>query len=144
MFVTIPGFQIDAPECLAPKGTGFYRALGLSSRASWFIMTLGQGAASETFLLAWDSDVVSTLDASGGELKSLAMVTNPSGSQDWAIVRIREIWSARGHAEADDDAYLFVDEEGSEHPGFALYGDHSLRRENLIARVNTAGSGDAT
>jgi hypothetical protein len=139
MFVSMPDFQLQIPPPLAPPGAKFWRSLGVSTRTPWFVLTVrsrSQELLIDTFLLAWDSDVVDTIKSLDAELESLFCLA-PSRSEQgngWTTKNIQEIWAVEPAAEGESDL-LFVEADGHEYSGMFFEPSVGAVRRELIARA---------
>ncbi len=139
MFVSMPDFQFQVPPPLAPSGAKFWRSLGVSIRTPWFVLTVrsrSQELFIDTFLLAWDSDVVDTIKSLDAELESLFCLAPCRSGQGngWTTIKIQEIWTIAPAKDGQSDV-LFVDVEGHEFSGMFFEPSVGALRRELIARA---------
>jgi hypothetical protein len=139
MFVSMPQFQLHVPAPLAAPGAFYARAMSLSSHAAWFVLTVrtaGPEPSIETFLLAWDSDVVSVLRTSPATLESLMFVAPQRSGRNagWVSERIVEVWEATDPSDSSE-CVLMVTEDGQEHSGFFMEASNGIKRGQLVAKV---------
>ena len=144
-FVSLPEYKFDVPPEIAPPDATYWRTLGLSTRAAWFVVTLRSRkpeALPDTFLLAWDTDVVSALTSLDAELQSLLFVAPHvrGRKRGWFSKPIREIWSAIDPAQPENPCVLFVGEDGRDYGGLFMEQVRGLVRSRLIARVGLSAS----
>jgi hypothetical protein len=140
MFVSMPDFQFKVPSPLAPHGAKFWRSLGVSTRTPWFLLTVrsrSQELFIDTFLLAWDSDVVDTIKSLDAELESLFCLAPCRSGQGngWTTRKLQEIWSVAPATEGGSDL-LFVDADGHEFSGMFFEPSVGAVRRELIARAS--------
>ena len=140
MFVSMPDFQFQVPPPLAPPGAKFWRSLGVSTRTPWFVLTVrsrSQELFIDTFLLAWDSDVVDTIKSLDAELESLFCLAPSSARRGngWTTKNIKEIWAREPAAEGESDV-LFVDADGQAYSGMFFQPVVGATRRQLIARAS--------
>lgn len=124
-----------------PQGMGipnakYWRTVAWSTGAAWFVLT-AQGRSDpeiyDTFLLAWDNDVVDALKTTNSDLYAL-LVMMPvervlSGRP--ATVEIREIWES-GSSEHGDISLVFVDVHGIERTGPFMDPDPDSSKGRLL------------
>ncbi len=139
MFVSMPEFQFHVPAPLGAPGAFYARAMALSTHAAWFILTiriLEPEPSSETFLLAWDSDVCSVLKTSQGTLESLLFVAPQRIGRKyrWVTKHIVELWEATDPRD-DSECVLMVAEDGQEHSGYFMERVKGVKRRQLIAET---------
>lgn len=143
MFVSLPEYKFFIPPEIAPPDATYWRTLGISTCAAWFVVTLRSRepeALPDTFLLAWDTDVVSALTSLDAELDSLLFVAPHvrGRKRGWFSRPVREIWAAIDPAE--NPCVLFVGEDGQDYAGLFMDRARGLVRERLVARVGPAGN----
>ena len=139
MFVSMPEFQFHVPEPLAAPGAFYARAMSLSTHAAWFVLTIRMpepDPVAETFLLAWDVDVVGALKTSPGKLESLLFVAPQRVGRKyrWVTKHIVELWEATD-ARDDSECVLMVAEDGQEHSGYFMERVKGVKRRQLIAKT---------
>lgn len=139
MFVSMPEFQFHVPEPLAAPGAFYARAMTLSTHAAWFVLTVRlpePEPLAETFLLAWDTDVVGALKTAPGELESLLFVAPQRVGRRyrWVTKQIAEVWEATDPSDASE-CVLMVAEDGAEHSGYFMEVAKGLQRRQFIART---------
>ena len=139
MFVSMPEFQFHVPEPLAAPGAFYARAMSLSTHAAWFVLTIRMpepDPVAETFLLAWDVDVVGALKTSPGKLESLLFVAPQRVGRRyrWATKDIAEVWEATDPSD-DSECVLMVAEDGLEHSGYFMEAAKGLKRRQFIAKT---------
>lgn len=139
MFVSMPDFQFQIPPPLAPPGAKFWRSVGVSTKLPWFVLTMRPRSEEfliDTFLFAWDSDVVNAIRSLDAELESLfCLAPCLSGpGNGWMVKNIQEIWAAEPAAEGESDV-LFVDADGQAYSGMFFEPTAGATRRELIARA---------
>ncbi len=144
MFVSMPEYKFFVPPELSAPGAAFWRSLGLSTQAAWYVITLRprhKNAMVETFLLAWDRDIPGALESLDADLVALLFVAPHvgTGHHGWFSRQIAEVWEG---TDPDDEnpCVILVDQEGVAHSGYFMERGRSLKRERLIARANPAFS----
>jgi len=145
MFVSMPEYQFYIPPEIAPPDATYWRTLGISTCAAWFVLSVRSrepDALLDTFLLAWDSDVVSAVTSLDAELESLLLVAPHvrGRKRGWFSKQIREIWEATDPAEPDSPCILFVGEDGLDYAGLFMDRARGFRRERLLARVGLSAN----
>jgi hypothetical protein len=139
MFVSMPDFLFQVPPLLAPPGAKFWRSVGVSTRLPWFVLTMrprSEELLIDTFLFAWDTDVVNAIRCLDAELESLYCFAPcmPGQGNGWTTKKIHQVWAAEPVAEGESDV-LFVDAEGNEYSGMFFAPSVGAVRRELIARV---------
>lgn len=139
MFVSMPEFQFHVPEPLAAPGAFYARAMSLSTHAAWFVLTIRlpePDPLAETFLLAWDTDVVDALKTSPGKLESLLFVAPQRAGRRyrWIAREIAEVWEATDPSD-ESECVLMITEDGAEHSGYFMDPAKGLQRRQFIART---------
>ncbi len=91
----------------------------------------------DTFLLAWDSDVVDTIKSLDADLESLFCLApcRPGQGNGWTTRKIQEIWAVAPATEGESDV-LFVDSDGQEYSGMFFEPVMGATRRELIARAS--------
>jgi hypothetical protein len=142
MFVSIPEFQFHVPEPLGVPGACYSRAMALSTNAAWFVLTLRMPqpeAPFETFLLAWDLDVVNVIKTSRAQVESLLFVSPRwhGDQQGWITKHIAEVWDATDSQSEDEHCVLMVTNDGQEYSGYFMSPVQGVQRRALVAKVRT-------
>lgn len=142
MFVSMPAFRFHVPKGLGDPDAFYARAMALSTHAAWFVLAIRHPEpepAVETFLLAWDVDVVNVLKTSPGTLESLCFVAPERRGKTlrWISKHISEIWEASDPID-DSECVLMVAEDGKEHSGYFMETPERLQRGTLIAKAPAA------
>ena len=143
MFVSMPEYQFYIPPEIAPPDVTYWRTLGISTCAAWFVLSVRSrepNAPLDTFLLAWDSDVVGAVTALDACVESLLCVAPHvrGRKRGWFSRQIREIWAATDPAEPENAAVVFVDEDGHDYAGLFMDRARGFVRDRLVARVGPA------
>src|ERR1700740_29210 len=87
MFVSLPPYEFNVPAEIAPPGARYWRGLGMSVNAAWFVLTVRLRTPerlSETFLIAWDSDIVDALATLEGDAVALMCIAPDARSRNSA------------------------------------------------------------
>ena len=139
MFVSMPEFEFHVPAPLAAPGTFHARAMAVSTHTAWFVLTIRMSEpepSCETFVLAWDVDVVSVLKSSPGELESLLFVAPHRVARKfrWVTKQVVEIWEATDPSD-DSECVLMVAEDGQEHSGYFMERASGLTRRQFVAKT---------
>ena len=141
MFVSMPEFQFHVPEPLAAPGAFYARAMSLSTHSAWFVLTIRlpePDPLAETFLLAWDTDVVGALKTAPGKVESLMFVApqHIGRRYRWVTKEIAEVWEATDPSD-DSHCVLMVAEDGMEHSGYFMEPAKGLQRRQFIAKTES-------
>jgi hypothetical protein len=144
MFVSMPAFRFHVPEGLGHPDAFYARAMTLSTHSAWFVLAIRlpePEPAVETFLLAWDADVVGVLNTSPGKLESLLFVVpqRRGRSLRWVTKHVCEVWEATDPND-DSECVLMVTEDGKEHSGYFMEIPKGVKRGKLIARLPAAAA----
>jgi hypothetical protein len=140
MFVSMPEYQFFIPPEIAPPDATYWRTLGISTCAAWFVVTLRSRepeALPDTFLLAWDTDVVSAVTSLDADLESLLFVAPHvrGRKRGWFSRQIKEMWHAADPAEPENPAVVFVGEDGLDYTGLFMDRARGFILDRLVARV---------
>ena len=140
MFVTLPEHKIAVPEALAHPGAQDWKVVGISLHCAWFVLTLRPIKTDEqyvTCLLAWDFDVIETIDSFGAEVASLlwSVPPNSSAGDGWRSISVTEVWWAIDPHDRDSLCVLLVGSDGLEYSGPVGVQVVGLKRQRLVARV---------
>lgn len=144
MFITMPEFQLHVPVPLAAPGAFYARAMGLTLHCAWYVLTirfLDPEPGCETYLMAWDSDVVDTIKSSSGQLETL-MIIAPHQERHrcgWLATQIAEVWEAIDPEQNDEPHVLMIAEDDREYSGHFMTAALGLKRQSLVARARIAG-----
>jgi len=143
MFVSLPPYEFNVPAEIAPPGARYWRSLGMSVNAAWFLLTVRLRTPErlrDSFLIAWDFDLVdalATLDADPVALMCIAPDSRRRGLP-WKAVPIHEIWTAASPLEGKNTCILFVGADGKEYSGLLFDQARLIVRQELIARFEAA------
>jgi hypothetical protein len=140
MFVSMPEYQFEVPPALAPANAKYWRSLSISTNAAWFVLTVRSRdpqAVPDTFLLAWDIDLVNVVKSRDVVIESLMFVAQHvrGPNRGWFSQQIREIWEATDTAEGDNPCVVLVDENGLDRTGPFMDLTSGMVRDRLVARV---------
>ncbi len=140
MFVSLPQYRFHVPAPLATPGANYWRSLALSTNTPWYVLTVRAERASptDTFLLAWDSDLVEATKAADVQVESLLLIARTGPRSGWHPIKIAEIWEA---ADPEDEAtgLLLVDVHGAEYSGFFMQPAVGVQRIRLVAKLRDQG-----
>jgi len=145
MFVSMPEYQFYIPPEIAPPDATYWRTLGISTCAAWFVLSVRSrepDALLDTFLLAWDTDVVDAVTSLDADVKSLLFVAPHvrGRKRGWLSRQIREIWAATDPTEPENSAVNFVGEDGHDYAGLFMDRTRGFVRERLVARVGLSAN----
>jgi hypothetical protein len=140
MFVSMPEYQFHIPAEIAPPDATYWRTLGISTCAAWFVLSVRSrepDALLDTFLLAWDTDVVSAVTTLDADVESLLYVAPHvrGRKRGWFSRQIREIWEGSDPQEPENPCVLFVGEDGLDYAGLFMDRARGFVRDRLVARV---------
>lgn len=140
MFVSMPEYQFYIPPEIAPPHATYWRTLGISTRTAWFVLSVRSREPEtllDTFLLAWDKDVVGAVTSLNADVVSLLFVAPHARGEErgWFSRQIREIWEATDPAEPENPCILFVGEDGRDYAGLFMDQARGFVRDRLVARV---------
>ncbi len=149
MFVSMPEYQFYIPPEIAPPDATYWRTLGISTCAAWFVVTLRSRepeALPDTFLLAWDTDVASALTSLDADLDSLLFVAPHvrGRKRGWFSRQIREVWEGSDPLEPENGSVVFVGEDGCDYAGLFMERAHGFVRHRLVARVGVSANAAPT
>jgi len=143
MFVSLPEYKFFIPPELAPPEATYWRTLGLSSHAAWYVLsvrTREPEACLDTFLLVWDSDVVDAINSISADVESLLVVAPHVGGRGrgWFSKQIREIWRGiEPDEEGGNPCVVMVDDDGAAYSGLFMQERAGVTRHELVARVGS-------
>jgi hypothetical protein len=142
MFVSMPAFRFHVPEGLGHPDAFYARAMALSTHAAWFVLAVRLPEPEpvvETFLMAWDADVVGVLNSSPGKLESLLFVAPQRRGRTlrWVTKHVCEVWEATDLND-ESECIVMVTEDGQEHSGYFMETPKRIKRGKLIAKVPAA------
>ena len=140
MFVSMPEFQFSVPAGLAVPGAVYARAMGLSTCAAWYVLTIRGNEAGRplhTFLLAWDSDVINAIQTADGKLVSLMFIAPRAAAagSGWYAKEIVEVWEASDPEQEDGTCVMMVTADGEERAGYFMESTRGIKRRSLVART---------
>ncbi len=140
MFVSMPEYRFSMPLKISLPDAMYWRTLGISTCAAWFVLsvrTREPDAIPDTFLLAWDSDVVGAVTSLDADVESLLFVAPHvrGRKRGWFSRQIREIWSATDPTEPEIPAMIFVGEDGRDYAGLFMDRARGFVRDRLVAQV---------
>ncbi len=140
MFVSMPEYKFYVPPEIAPPEATYWRTLGLSVNAAWFVLSVRAkvpDALLDTFLLVWDRDVVDAIASMDAEVESLLVVApHVSGRRNgWFSKQIKEIWEGTDLADRDNRCVVMVGEDDVEYAGLFMEEAAAVKRDRLVARV---------
>jgi hypothetical protein len=140
MFVSMPEYRFLVPPALSQPGATYWRSVGLTTTAAWFVLTIrprAPRAPTQSFLLAWDTDVakaLSTLDADMEGLLFIAPVLRKD-QRGWHSKRITEVWAGANPEQDLTECVILVGEDGVDYSGDFMEPAKNLTRSRLIAKV---------
>jgi hypothetical protein len=140
MFVSLPEYKFFIPPEIAPPDATYWRTLGISTCAAWFVLSVRSrepDAVLDTFMVAWDTDVVDAVTSMDVDVEGLLFVAPHvrGKKRGWFSRDVREIWHATDPAEPENQCVLMVGEDGREYAGFFMDRARGFIRDRLVARV---------
>lgn len=99
MFVTMPHFEQCMPPAFVGEGHKYWRAVTLSSFASWYMVvydTVCEGVEmSQTTLVTWEATLLQVLEGlPANAVRAVSLVESTSSTGGWTQRAIQEMWSA--------------------------------------------------
>lgn len=145
MFVSMPEYQFYIPPEIAPPDATYWRTLGISTCAAWFVLSVRSrepDALLDTFLLAWDKDVVGAVTSLDADVESLLFVAPHmrGKKRGWFSRQIKEIWHAADPSEPENPTVVFVGEDGHDYAGLFMDRARGFVRDRLVARVGLSAN----
>jgi hypothetical protein len=140
MFISTPQFEFHVPNAISQPGQTYWRALGMATRAPWFILSLSRRKADapvETFLLTWDTDLTDLLRPNDADVQSLLLIVGDLGKDRGGCTsrEIHEIWDGVDLEDDDSPCVVLVDSEATEYSGYFMERGKRVKRTNLVASV---------
>lgn len=119
MFLTHRHFEQAVPSGLAPQGSRYWRAVEVSLRMPWMVLTIleegNDGAFERTLLLSHAADLAGLLGTHKAEsFRGLSLVAHAAISGDgscWESRVVRRVWREDA-AEADQHGMFIYEDEG--------------------------------
>lgn len=142
MFVSLPEHKFYVPTELAGQDAAYWRSVALSTNTPWFILSVqpdDPGANIDTFLIAWDTDLVGAVAPRDVKVESLLMVSRRGRAEGWHPVEIAEIWEATD-PEDESTSVMLVDIRGKEYCGMFMQPAKSAKRTKLVIRIRPLSS----
>ncbi len=143
MFVTHPTFEFDAPEILRTPEARYYRAMQLTARLPWFLLTINVDedgwSRLQSVCCYWDNDLIELLKSvEGGTFAALQFVdSSPEPRNEWRMRSLEYVWLARDTA-SEETVLIFRDSEGNEFEGqFARPLKNTFVERQLVASVGS-------
>ena len=127
---------------LSPPEVKYWRNLGISTRASWFVLSIRlrePEALPDTFMLAWDTDLIGVIESAEVEVESiLCIAPHIRGKlRGWYSRQMVEIWEATDPRDDGNQCVLFVDAEGNEYSGLFMEPAVGFIRKRLVGRTKS-------
>ena len=90
--------------------------------------------AISTFLLAWDRDVVDSIQAHDGDVLALLCIgPSFSGPQNgWRAIRIREVWMGHDPEDGCEQCVIFVADDGRQYSGYFFEESTTAKKKELV------------
>jgi hypothetical protein len=120
MFVTHCQFEQAFPSGLAAQGSRYWRAVELSLRMPWMVLTIREDAAERAFertlLLSHGADLSGLLRTHRAEsFAGLDLLTYAAMSGDgsgWKSRAVRRVWKDEGAGDDQPGMFIYEDEIG--------------------------------
>lgn len=142
MFITHQAFELPFAAVLSVPGTRYHRAVELSLRAPWFLVTFLTEEDGiqflHSFLCSWDSVLVDVLiDRQIDTVVAVQQIYPLHADGRWGMRAIRQVWSARDDGTGERVIVVQAD-DGQEFDGMmgTLFTQPCGDRK-LIAQVGT-------
>ena len=97
MFATTPNFEQWVPEAIAPGGETFWRAVSISLRTPWYLLTYrhreDDGEFVETTAVAWERTLLEMIEEIGvSDVVAVGCISPSSdGRPEWVMKQVREL-----------------------------------------------------
>lgn len=120
MFLTYPHFEQAMPSGLAHQGSRYWRAVEISMRMPWIMLTLIEegrdGAFERTVLLSNAADLVSVIGTHrASSFRGLHVVSHAALAGEgvgWESRPVRRVWRDSGDCEGQHGLLIFEDGAG--------------------------------
>ena len=146
MFVSLPEYRLHVPAPLASPDASYWRSLALSTNAPWFVLNVRlkrPDTLIDTFLLAWDTDLIDAIKSSDVEVQSLLLVSRTNERSGWTPIEIQEIWEATD-PEDESTSVLLVDAQAREYSGHFMQPAVNVRRIRMVAKIACRATKDTS
>lgn len=148
MFISDPNHEFWNPLFIGVPGSRQWRALELSSRLPWFIVTLrGHEEGHEverTLLVSWDIDLVEIVEGlPARQLLGLQYIEPPSptNSERWQATPIQAVWRSKDPNGEEADIFVFSTSDGEEFCGTGgRPSPQATASRTLVAQVSSCHS----
>lgn len=146
MFISNDAYEQPFPPELSPPGARFFRAVELSDRSAWYLVTFyatdDPYGLLHTFCCSWDMQVLNWLNSGPRFVITAVQQMRPThgANAGWEMSLIRRVWSAED-AEGQE-LLIFEDELGNEYEGLLAERPMGpLARRTLVADLSVASKG---
>jgi len=100
MFAAPEQFAHSMPIGLAPPDYSYWRAVELTLRAPWYIVTLhvreGDAWFQRDLLVSWASDLLDVIQPTDRvDVAAIQLMQPVSGGKSWKSVSVNKVWTAR-------------------------------------------------
>ena len=101
MFGASQNYAQHVPSNLAQPGYSYWRAMELTLRSQWYILSLmeseGDVAVQRDMLISWSSDLISIVSTNAEPISAIQLVTHSQekGSEGWCTRPVLAIWLGR-------------------------------------------------
>lgn len=143
MFMTLPPFEHPLPPFQHVDGCRNWRAVELSVRMPWFLVTLltavGSDRLATDLLLSWEQDILDLIEQRGEQISELQYMEPPAHSDSgrWQLRQIQRAWVSRHHEQPDQLLLENVDGELYQ-PPFGRIPAQQLERALILDLTGSA------
>lgn len=114
MFGAPQSYAHHVPPVIAAPGYSYWRAMELTSRVQWYIVSLAVAEGDEKFvrdlLVSWSADMVSIASGEQSTVLSIQLV-RPSNT-GWQTMRVSRLWLGRDPQNPDRLVPVFESDAG--------------------------------
>lgn len=149
MFISNDAFEVPFPQELSPRGGRFFRAVELSDRSAWYLVTFyatdDPCGLLHTFCCSWDLQILNWLNSGPRFVITAVQQMQPThgANAGWEMSLIRRIWTAED--EEGRELLIFEDDLGNEYEGLlAERPTGPLSRRTLVAELSVSTRGPRT
>lgn len=114
MFGAPRAFAHDVPRGIAAPGYSYWRAMEVTSRVQWYIVSLAVAEGDEEFvrdlLISWSADMISIASGQQSAVLSIQLVRPKDGG--WQAVPVSRLWRGRDPRTPDQLVPIFEADTG--------------------------------
>lgn len=115
MFGAPRSFAHHVPTVIAAPGYSYWRAMELTSRVQWYIVSLAVAEGDEKFvrdlLVSWSTDMVSIASGQQDTVLSIQLVRPSNGG--WQTMLVSRLWLGRDPQNPDRLVPIFESDTGA-------------------------------